>query len=147
MKKFLKFLVSLVVRSIVFAVFITLLSLTLELFFEGAATFENFSAIDLFKTYLHNLALFLFLFTLLNFVIIGRPERSLGNKPLTTFTKTLIIFPGLPLFGMIFSMYFVRLFELFGLSISPTTIVITATITFWGYGAYLCKTVFFKNNT
>ena len=72
-------------------------------------------------------------------------DNSLSKIPPSAFTKGVIYFLGLPLFGAIFSMVIVRLFQIVGIGIKDIYVVISFTLIFWGYSAYLCKTKYFNN--
>ena len=135
--------------SLLFGLFITVLNISLSLFFEGMAFANKITLKAVAIGYVHNVVLIFVVLIIVNAfgrINVGKSNPVIGKPALTLFTKTLIIFPGLPLFGLLFSMVFVRLFEIFGVPISRGTTVAVFTLSLWVYGVYKCKTVYFKNN-
>ena len=148
MSKILKSISSAVLTAAGYAIGFTLISILLNLFFEGFQSLNGYSgaqfAENLIKMFILSL-IAICIITTSSHIQFGKASNSLSKRPLSSFTKALIYFLGLPLSGAIFSMVIVRLFQILGIGIKDTYIVISFTLIFWGYGAYLCKTRYFNN--
>lgn len=150
MSKFLKFSSSLILTSILFGAFILVFNIALSLFFDGKEVLDDLTINILLNSYVHSIALVfvaLLIVHAFGHVSIGRPSSQIVCPPLSSFTKGLILFVGLPILGLIISMFFVRLVEILAIPISSGVIVAVFTLFFWAYGFYKCKTVFFKSST
>ena len=148
MSKTLKSIYRVVLTATCYAIAFTLISILLNLFFEGAKSLNGFSGVQLAES-LRKMFGFVLIAICINAIFIrvkyGKADNLLSKKPLSAFTKGVIYFLGLPLFGAIFSMVVVRLFQIIGVGIRDIYVVISFTLIFWGYGAYLCKTRYFNN--
>jgi hypothetical protein len=143
----LKAIVRLVLTAAVFAVVATCVGVLLSLFFKGSEFLDGFGLTQFVNDCRKNFVLMLVaicIAQLLGHIGFGRADDSLSPRSLGGVTKALIYFPGLPLFGALGSMIFLRLSEIIGLGINDTHIVVVFTLIFWGYGAYLCKTRYFN---
>jgi len=121
----------------------------IPLFFKGKEFVNELTLEAIVIGYAHNVALISVILVIVNAfgrINIGKSSPVIGSPPLSSFTKILIIFLGFPLFGLIFSMVFVRIFEILGAPISTGATIAVFTLFFWAYGIYKCKTVYFKNN-
>lgn len=151
MNRFLCSLASFAATTIVFGGVMLVIETSLDLFFKTTETIDNLSFDYLYTLFLNNVSIaalvLLALFPLRYFsrkkptVVIDKP-----SPPISPFTKVIIIFPGLPLLGLMLSMIVVRLFEILSISVDPKLSVTVFVLFFWGYGIYKCKTIYFKND-
>lgn len=151
MNRFLRFLACFATTSIIFGGIMLVIQTSLDLFFKTTETIDNLSLDYLRTLFLKNISIvalvLLVLFPLRYFslkkptIIIDKPSPALSP-----FTKAIIIFPGLPLLGLMLSMIVVRLFEILSISVDPKLSVTVFVLFFWGYGIYKCKTIYFKND-
>ena len=149
MSKLVKSIFLTFISAAVATVFVTLFLYGIELFFDGYESLENITATEIISVYKEKFIIIFSAFIIIsifNRVNIGKPENTLSKKQISGFTKAVIYVFGLPVLGAILSMIIVRCFNILGFSFNETYIVILTIFFVWVVGAYLCKTVYFKNN-
>jgi len=136
--------------TLVLSAAVLIFSITLNLFFNGSEALTDLSTQAVLFAYLKNIAIVLIalaIVTPLNNINFCKQTSQFNKPSLSIFTEIIITFPGLPLLGLLLSMFVVRITELLNLQVITSSTITAFTLTFWIYGIYKCNTVYFKTNT
>lgn len=136
-----RFITRITILAIAIGVLMLIIQISLGVFFKTTETLNDLTYGVVLKLLVESslIAAIAILVTLL--IHYFRPRKIESNfgktvPTLSVFTKVIVVFLGLPLFGLLLSMVPLRLFEILSFSVEPKLTVVVFTLCFWAYALF-----------